>query len=134
MKKLTLVLAAATVVAGFAATYLWMDLRAGRDELASLRATVTELEKEQAAAQAAAAQAAQAALAAATPAQGNTIGVPPSTPGAATSTPPAERLREGLVKGITNVLSSQAGNDLIRNQLRTTVKQMYPDLADAMRF
>jgi hypothetical protein len=131
MKKLVIVLSAATLVSAIAAGFLWTDLRAERTRLDDLRTQVTALEGRQTASFMPATQTPQAGAVA--PAPGAAVEVPPASPGSTTSTAMRERVREGIAKGVVDVLASDAGKDMIRNQLRATLAAQYPDLAAELR-
>ncbi|MEO8313469.1 MAG: hypothetical protein ABI645_01630 [Pseudomonadota bacterium] len=131
MKKLAVVLSVATLVVGIFAGMLWKNLGAERAQLADLRSRVTEMEVAQPAV-ALAMPTSPAAAAIATPASTNATAAPTS-PAAAASPPSAERMQQGLAKGVAEVLNSQAGQDMVRNQVKTALAQQMPDLATELR-
>jgi hypothetical protein len=132
MKKLALVLSIATLAVAIFAGMMWVKLGDESAQLKALRSQVTEMEGAQAAATATVASANTTAMpAVATP---DATGAVPSASPAATPAPAsAESIQKGVAKGVADILASDEGRDIIKNQMRAVMAAQFPDLAQELR-
>jgi hypothetical protein len=130
MKKLPLVLSAATLVVGIVAAVLWKQLHAERENLAELRAQVTAMEGAPATFPAAAAQSTPAAV---ITAQGASVVASSSSSTATTAAAVDQDLRGDVGKGVADVMASQEGREMTRNLVRSALAQQLSDLAAELK-
>jgi hypothetical protein len=126
MKKLPLVLSAATLVVGIVAAVLWKQLHTERENLAELRSRMTAMESAPATFPADVTQSTPAAV---TTTQGASVMTPPSGSTASVD----EDLRGNVGKGVADVLASQEGREMARNLVRSTLAQQFSDLAAELK-
>jgi hypothetical protein len=129
MKALAGLLAAATLAVSVTAVLLWQQLHDTRALTAQLRERVTALQAGQLAA-----AMAPAATATAVPPVTAAAGVAGQAPAAAPAqaVAPDKRANGGLVEGISQMLASPEGKELILTQARMFLPRMYPDVAKAL--
>jgi hypothetical protein len=127
MKKLPLVLSAATLAVAIVAAVLWKQLHAERANLAELRSRVTAMEGAPATFPADVAQSTPAAV---ITNQGASVVTPPA---ASTTAAVNEDLRLDVGKGVADVLASQEGREMTQNMVRSTLAQQFSDLAAELK-
>lgn len=136
MKALTGALGVGVVVAGVAAGMLWRDLSAVRSQSTELRDRLLALQSAQVAASLSpdpllgpAALAGPATTASPGSPQGATAPAATTGPAAARN---ASQAGNALMEGISKVLSSPEGRDIVLAQVRMMLPQQFPDLAQEL--
>lgn len=133
MKNLAVALSATMLVIGIVAVHLWRELNAGREQLAALQVQVSELENARSAAAAAAAQAAPAIVAdLAAPPAPDTAPAAPTEPAATSSRGSAQPTTGDLATGMAAAMTTPAGQEIARRQVRAELARQYPDIASEL--
>lgn len=129
MKKPVLVLAAGVVLAGSVATYLWLDLRATREQGVALAARLSALESGQHQAvsvpPAPVSQALEPQTAVAVPVVAAVQSVAPAPPQVPATPQPAASVANAPAAAM---LQAPQGQDFTRSMMRNVMSQMYPDV------
>jgi hypothetical protein len=130
MKTLVAALAAGLLAISIVAVNMWQQLHDMRTQTTQLRERVTQLQ----AAQLAAAMAPSAPAAVAAPAAAGITGAPPQAQAAAPA-PAADRDKSAgnaLLEGISQMLATPEGREMMLGQARMLMPQMYPGLGKAL--